>query len=176
MDAGSGAKDHKCTRCGDALPATFFSRGMKWCRTCVSEYNRRRRAFLPRHEPAAEKGCAHCHQLLPASEYTLYPLHRTGLQPWCKRCERERMRKVQAANSAAPLPAAALAPTKTCTTCGRRQLRAAFHQVPKNWDGLHYKCKACYSNHRRKGDAQQRLQSPPSAAPLQQHGMPDPSD
>ena len=169
--------NQKCSACGETLPAVFFSEGRKWCRTCTSDYNRRHRAACMRHDPVAMKHCGHCHQLLPASQFNMQPVHPTGLQTWCKKCYRELQRQVRVRNAAAPLPPAAQAPIKTCPTCSRAQPRAAFHRAQGRCDGLVAQCKACYSEAPPQRRASRLPPQPPaSAAPQQQQQQePDPS-
>ena len=135
------------------LPAVFFSPGAKGCRSCKSDYDRRRSAAAPQREPVAEKECARCHQLLPASDFQFEPVRLTGLSSWCKTCTLESVREGWARNAAAPLPAAALAPTKTCTSCKQTKLRAEFHALKRTWDGLNHVCKFCRRAHEREHHA-----------------------
>lgn len=158
----------KCKDCGDVLPAIFFSQGAKSCRTCRSAYGRRRRASALRPQPVAEKVCESCRLRMPASQYTPELLNPTGLRSWCKKCSKRRKQEYLALNAAAPLPAAALAPTKTCTICKRDQPRAAFHAKSGSWDGLIAVCRSCTKERGRKwaAAARERSQAPASAAQL----------
>ena len=146
VDAVFSAGNRKCTKCGDHLPAAFFAKGGSKCRACRSAYDRWRRGAFTHVKPAAEKECGLCHQLLPADEFDVRFLHRTGLNFRCKTCSRERNRSYLARNVAAPLPAAALPSSKPCTACKIDQPRAEFHERKGARDGLQSVCKACRAN------------------------------
>ncbi len=128
---------------GENLRAVFFAKGMMWCRTCISHYNRQHSASAPKQQPVEEKQCTTCHQLLPASRYSLHPLRPTGLQPRCRMCCNASKRDELAHNAAVPLPAAALATFKYCFSCQEHRPRAAFSWKKGAWDGLQPQCKAC---------------------------------
>lgn len=150
LDAVSSVGNRKCTICGDDLPAAFFAKGGRKCRACKSAYDRWRREATPHVEPVAAKECGHCRQLLPAAEFDVRLLHPTGLNFRCRNCSRERSRQHLARNAAAPLPAAALPSTKTCTACKIDQPRAEYHESKGVRDGLQPICKACRSTRDRR--------------------------
>ena len=166
----------ECKYCSENLPAEFFAGGATKCRTCSSEYDRRRRAAAPLQATWSQKECRHCKQLLPASQYGAARTNPSGLNAWCNVCLVECARKSRARNAAAPLPLEALAPTKYCTNCKSNQPRAAFHKSQFRWDGLESHCKACHKKRMHRQHAARRQQQPPvSAAPLQQRQLSDSS-
>ena len=86
VDSNFDCNDQDCTGCGEKLPAVFFLKGMKQCRTCISDYNRQRSAACLQYAPVAMRHCGRCHELLTASEFSLLPPQPTGLHSQCNRC------------------------------------------------------------------------------------------
>ena len=137
-------RDKKCMDCGDALAAVFFAKGAKTCRSCRSDYDRRRSAGHAQYAPVAERHCGRCHELLPASQFHLRSGHLSGLQHRCRKCTTECMREFGSHNAAVPLPAAALPPNKKCAVCNERKPRGAFYKHNLSWDGLRRLCICCH--------------------------------
>lgn len=136
--------DQTCRVCGDTLPAIFFGKRQRMCRSCTSDYDRQRRAAAPPVAAAESQECAHCGRRLPASDFMANRLSATGLTSWCKHCSAKASMATRALNKVAPRPAAALAPTKICSGCRKALPRAAFYTEKRNWDGLRTPCKVCW--------------------------------
>lgn len=168
----AGELDRECTVCGDKLPAVFFAQSMRRCRTCQSDYDRRRQPMRPQHEPLAAKECGRCNKLLLVSDFGLQPEHPTGLHFWCKLCARKSNRASRARIAKVPLPATALPPTRICSSCRKRQPRTEFYEAKAAWDGLYGECKACNHDRNRKRYAAQNQDRPPAhAVPPEQQSV-----
>ena len=132
-----------CSHCSVSLPISFYSKGVRKCRTCVSDYDRCRYAAAPHREPPAQHRCTRCSQLLPAVDFDTVRTNPSGLSSSCKRCNNKAQAAERALNAAVPRPAVSLPPTKVCSACRKALPRASFHQKASKWDGLQNECKTC---------------------------------
>ena len=89
----------KCSKCGEVKDAVEFyaSKNKKaglhsWCKKCIKISSAKLHAKHIKEYKGptlSVKTCGRCRQLLPAKEFSVDRLNKTGLRTWCKKCVRE---------------------------------------------------------------------------------------
>ena len=140
-----------CARCHQERSAgEFYPTNRSWCKPCVCEYERRRRARgrPPREQlPEGTKRCPACFLVQPLDQFRLRPNGKP--QSWCVSCHRrlnEQLRQTKVASPRGPLGTEWAdwreSGTKRCPRC-RKHLPISGFAWSKAKQRPHGYCRKC---------------------------------
>jgi hypothetical protein len=158
-----------CSKCKQVQELRDFSRraqakdGLSWfCRSCVAEMDASLWAGTGTEPNSATKRCTLCEEEKPASSF--YPNRRkfSGLQSYCKRCNKAKAKEYQLKNRTSMLYNQRR--EKLCGKCNTSQRLEAFRMVSIRADAHHNICKACENSswrecRRRRSQSKRPLQA-----------------
>src|SRR6202022_3199766 len=138
-----------CAACKQGKPLTDFPLRSRdglpysYCRECENGKQRekhQRRKQRVNNPAVAEKLCPDCAQTKQASEFTLVPWNKDGLNHCCKPCAVKRSRKVALRNKNSE-PIHISSGQKRCASCKKTKPVSEFHSNRAMRDHLSGYCK-----------------------------------
>lgn len=84
----------RCSRCGEDQVISVFAKDnsrksghARWCKPCVTAYNRERLGFKPKRViPVGKSWCNHCQSMLDLGDFGKSCRSSTGASTYCKKC------------------------------------------------------------------------------------------